>query len=274
MGQVMIRRIGAAVLVVTCSMTVVRAFPPPQSKPTPAKAEDLNAILSDWAENSSHIKSLSAQLSRKDRRPLLGSMNLVYDINWKDSGQAAVNIKEVGHKIGPDFVDRIVWTGREVWRFNPRKKEIDVYTAEKLKDYADFRAMMLASGWAKFVGNQFDFIFPALGNPKEIDPLPFFVGMKTTLARKLFRFELLEDSDPDRLVLRATPLTETLKQLYDHVLITLDRERHLPVAVEYQRGWRGRDSRHYTLVAIKLDQPIMDDIFVAQKPKGWSIQSP
>ena len=204
----------------------------------------------------------------------MGSMNLIYDINWKDSGQAAVIIKEAGRKNGPDFVDRIVWTGHEVWDFNPRKKEVDVYTKEKLKDYEAFRAMMLISGWGRFVGNQFDFIFPALGNPKEIDPLPFFVGMKTTLARKLFRFELLEDSDPDRLVVRATPLTDFQKQLYDHVLITLDRERHLPVAVEYQRGWRGRDSRHYTLVAIKLDQPISDDKFVTQKPKGWAIKSP
>jgi hypothetical protein len=274
MEHVMSRRIGAAVLAVTCSITAVRAFPPPSAGPTPARAEDLNAILTAWAENSSRIKTLSAQLSRKDRRPLLGSMNLIYDISWKDSGQATVNIKESGRKNGPDFVDRIVWTGHQVWRFNPRKKEIDVFAAEALKDYEGFRAMMLASGWAKFVGNQFDFIFPALGNPKEIDPLPFFVGMKTTLATKRYKFELFEDSDPDRLVLRATPLTEALKQLYDHVLITLDRDRHLPVAVEYQRGWRGRDSRHYTLVAIKLDQPISDDKFVAQKPKGWAIKTP
>jgi hypothetical protein len=274
MRHVMIRRIAAAVLAVACSITVVRAFPPPQSKPKPARAEDLNTILTAWAENSSHIQTLSAQLSRKDRRPLLGSMNLIYDISWKDSGQAAVNIKESGRKNGPDFVDRIVWTGREVWHFNPRKKEVEVYTKEKLSEYEVFRAMMLTSGWAKFVGNQFDFIFPALGNPKEIDPLPFFVGMKSTLARKLFRFELLEDPDPDRLVVRATPVTEATKQLFDHVLITLDRERHLPVAVEYQRGWRGRDSRQYSLVAIKLDEPISDDIFAAQKPKGWALKSP
>jgi hypothetical protein len=273
MGHVMIRRIGAAVLAVTCSMTAVRAFPPPQARPTPARAEELNAVLTAWAENSSRIKTLSAQLSRQDRRPLFGSMNLIYDINWQNSGQAAVNIKESGRKNGPDFVDRIVWTGQEVWRYNPRKKEIDVFADERLKDYEVFRAMMLTSGWAKLVGNQFDFIFPALGNPKEIDPLPFFVGMKTALARKLFRFELLEDSDPDQLVVRATPLTEFQKQLYDQVLITLDRERHLPVAVEYQRGWHGRDSRHYTLVAIKLDQPISDGVFVAQKPKGWAIKS-
>ena len=92
--------------------------------------------------------------------------------------------------------------------------------------------------------------------------------MKTTIARKLYSFELLEDSDPDRLVVRATPRNEALKQLYDHVLITLDRERHLPVAVEYQRGWRGMDSRHYTLVAIKLDQPISDDKLSVKRPKA------
>ncbi|HEX4070437.1 MAG TPA: hypothetical protein VHX68_04690 [Planctomycetaceae bacterium] len=270
----MIRRIGAAVLTVTCSLTAVRAFPPPPARPTAAKAEDLNAILSDWAENSSRIKTLSAQLSRNDRRPLLGSMNLIYDFNWKDTGQAVVIIKEAGHKKGPNFVDRIVWTGQEVWQFNPRKKEVEVYTKDRLKDYEVFRAMILTSGWGRFVGNQFDFIFPALGNPKEIDPLPFFVGMKATLARKSFRFELVDDGDPDRLVVRATPLSEALKQIYDHVLITLDRERHLPVAVEYQRGWRGRDTRHYTLVAVKLDQPINDDLFVAQKPNGWKFKTP
>ena len=134
--------------------------------------------------------------------------------------------------------------------------------------------MILISGWGRFVGNQFDFIFPALGNPKEIDPLPFFVGMKSILARKSFRFELLDDPDPDRLILRATPLTEALKPLFDHVLITLDSDRHLPVAVEYQRGWRGRIAWRVSLIAVKLDQPISDDKFVAQKPKGWAIKSP
>ena len=165
MGHVMIRRIGVAALAITCSVTAVRAFSPPQGKPTPAKAEDLNAILSDWAENSSRIKTISAQLSRKDRRPLLGSMNLIYEINWKDSGQAAVNIKEAGRKHEPDFVDRIVWTGREVWRYNPRKKEIDVYTKDALGDYEGFRAMMLTSGWAKFVGTSSTSFSPRSGTP-------------------------------------------------------------------------------------------------------------
>ena len=138
MGNVINRRIGAAVLTVTCSITAVRAFPPPQANPKPARAEDLNSILTAWAENSSHIKTLSAQLSRKDWRPLFGSMNLIYDINWKDSGQAAVIIKESGRKNGPELVDRIVWTGHEVWRYNPRKKEIDVFANEGLKDYEVF----------------------------------------------------------------------------------------------------------------------------------------
>ena len=38
MGHVMNRRIGAAILAVTCSITAVRAFPPPQARPTPAKS--------------------------------------------------------------------------------------------------------------------------------------------------------------------------------------------------------------------------------------------
>ena len=66
-------------------------------------------------------------------------MDLIYDITWKDSGKAAVSINEAGRNNGADFVDRIVWTGKDVWRYNPRKKEIDVFTKDGLGDYESFR---------------------------------------------------------------------------------------------------------------------------------------
>ena len=97
--------------------------------------------------------------------------------------------------------------------------------------------------------------------------------MAETVAKKRFKFELLENSDTNGVVVRATPLEPALDTTYDHILITLDRERHLPVAVEYQKGWRGNDSRRYTLLAVKLDQPIDEASFVPLTIKGWTITS-
>ncbi len=273
MGHVMIRRIRVAILAIAVTVAGVRAFPQQGSASSPAGSVELNTVLDMWVENSSRIKTLSATFGRKNSRPFVGSMDLTYEINWKDSGQAVVTIELPTRKDRSEFVERIVWTGREVWQYNPRRKEITVWTKDELGSYELFRQSIQNSGWGWFVGNQFDFIFPALSNPKDIDPLPFLVGMKETVAKKRFKFELLENSDANGLVVRATPLDPTLNTTYDHILVTLDRERHLPVVVEYQKGWRGKDSRRYTLVAIKLDRQIDDASFVPQKPKGWTIKS-
>jgi hypothetical protein len=274
MGHVISRRTGVIVLAITFTVSGARAFPQFRGTATPARAEDLNAVVNAWVESSARIKTLSAKFSRKDsRRTVYGSRELYYDIRWKDSGQAVLSIAHAARDDQSEFLERIVWTDKEVWDYLGYKKTIERWTKEQIGGYQEFRDSTREAWSGRFMGNQFDLIFPPLGNPKEIDPLPFLVGMKEIVAKKQFKFELFEDSDPDRLVVRATPLDPVLKSAYDHVFITLDRERHLPIAVEYQRGWRSNDSRRYTLLAIKLNQPIDDASFMPQKPEGWVIKS-
>ena len=68
-------------------------------------------------------------------------------------------------------------------------------------------------------------------------------------------------------------IDEALAGRCDHIFITLNRKRHLPLAVEYQKGWGGKDSRQYTLVAVQLDQPIDDGLFAPKKLAGWTMKS-
>ena len=106
------------------------------------------------------------------------------------------------------------------------------------------------------------------------EPLTFVIGMKEVVDRRQFTFELFDRSDPERLVIRATLINPAQNTTFDHIFITLDRARFLPVAIEYQKGWGGKDSRQFTLVSIELDQPIDDSAFVPQKPAGWTIKAP
>ena len=273
MGHATTRWIGVAVLTVAFVVTGDRAFPQQQGKPTAASSDKLNAIISDWAANSSQIKTLAVKVKRIDRRPLHTSTEFNYDIRWKSSGLASVAMEQAGRKRPSEFDERLVWTGNEVWEYRVAKKEIKVWKKEDVGDYEMFRLWIRSSGWGRFMGNQFDSIFPALGNPKGIDPLPFVVGMKEIVARKQFKFELFDETDPERVVVKATLTDPSQNTTFDHIFITLNRKRHLPIAVEYQKGWGGKDSRQYTLVAVQLDQPIDDGLFVPKKLAGWTMKS-
>jgi outer membrane lipoprotein-sorting protein len=94
------------------------------------------------------------------------------------------------------------------------------------------------------------------------------------VAKKQFAFELAEIASPDRVVVRATPLKHDQKSLYNDVMVTLDKRRCLPVALEYQRGHHGRDTRHFTFLDVQIDQPMDDATFEPEIPKGWRVQSP
>jgi outer membrane lipoprotein-sorting protein len=274
MQRIMIRPVAAAALAIAFTLTGVSAFAQQGGKETTAQYDQLSPIMDTWVQNSSRIKTLSARFSRKDRRPGFATRELIYDIRWKNSGLASLKIESTGPKDESEYLQRIVWTGRDVWQYEGDHKEIRVWTTEDLVQYDNFRKGIQGSWRGRFMGNEFDFIFPSLGNPNEIDPLPFFVGMDETVVKNQFKFKLTEGSDPNHPVVRATPIDPALKSTYDHILITLDSVRRLPIAVEYQRGWRGKDSRQYTLLAIELDRPIDDATFVPQKPKDSKIKSP
>jgi hypothetical protein len=141
-------------------------------------------------------------------------------------------------------------------------------SGKEFRDHEAFRSWIRSTGWGRFIGNQFDTIILPLGNPKGFDPLPFLIGKKEVMARKQSTFELFDESDPERLVIRATLKNPEQNTTFDHILITLDRQRRLPVAVEYQRGWGGKDSRQFKLVEIQLDQPIDEGVFLPTKPKA------
>ncbi len=275
MDHLKLRHVAAAVMAIALTVAGGEVFAQEHARSPSAGAVSVNAILDAWVQHSSRIRSLSATLSRTHNRSRFGAREFIYEICWNDSGQAALNIEWVAGKDKTEFFDRVVWTGREVWQYRPHSKEIMVWPMDRIGEYEDFRDDLQKYWVTRWLGGSgFDLIFPALANPKDVDPLPFLVGMRETVARKLFKFELIENADPSRFVVRATPVAPDLKASYNEVLITLDRKRCLPVAVEYQSGWRSRDIRRYTILKIQLDAPIADSVFEPLKPKGWEIKSP
>jgi len=272
MDHVKPRHVAVALLAIAFTLIGGPVFPQREGTSPPAKAGELSAILDAWVQHSSQIKTLSAKFSRKDKRPGFGTSECLYEVRWKDPGQAVLDIRQVVGKDKTESRRRVVWTGREVWDYLAYKKEIEVQTMDQVRKHDLFYEEMRKSlGSQLLMGNQFDLIFPTLGNPKEVDPLPFLVGMKDTVAKKQLRFELLDDTDPQRFVIRATPLDPDQKPLFNDILITLDREKCLPIAVVYRRGWRGKDTKQFTLTEVNLDRPIADAAFEPQKLKGWEI---
>jgi hypothetical protein len=245
-----------------------------QNSTSPAASPQLGALLDAWVQHSSQIKSFSVTFKRRDERPGFGAQQYIYKILWTDSGRAIVQIEWLDKKDKAELGERFIWTGREVWTYTAhgKKKEILVRNMDQIHAEDAFTLGMKASWGGRLAGNQFDVIFPLLSDPKQIDPLPFWVGMKELVAKKQFSFTLLDASDPERPVLRATPVRTDSRSSDRDILITLDRAHGLPIAVSFQRGWRDKDKRQFTVVEAHLNPPISDAAFEPPKPAGWEIK--
>ncbi len=244
-------------------------------KQQPPARDDLSEVLAAWSRSSSQINSISTQFARTGRGLGFGTVEYRYTLKWKKNGQAVLDVVEVRRKNKTDPVYRFLWTGKEVWFYHTYKKEIEVMQPSEVQGYAEFRDWMKTMPLPRFLlGSRFDLIFPALRDPKEIDPLQFLIGFSDVTQRKRFRFELLESTDPRRLIIRATPLEPLLKLSYSSVLITLHSERFLPVSLEYHTGSGGREILRYTFLAVSIDPVFADSSFEPRKPEGWKFQAP
>ncbi len=270
MRSITLRGVVFAVLAVAFGAASALAQQPTRSRPD--RSAELKSILDTWARNSAQIQTLSCKFMRRDIRPGFGRHDFLYTVRWRDTGKADVNIDEI---LGPNKSqqrERLLWSGREVWEFMPYKKEVQLWPMEKIGEYEEFRAMVQDYWAGRLTGNQFDLIFAPLGNPKELDPLPFVIDMKDVLAKKRYTYEFFAGAEPRQLVVRATPVQTSPKPLFNDVLITLDDERLLPVALEYRRGRLNRDTRRYTLLEVQLNQPIDDASFEPHIPNGWHLE--
>ena len=246
-------------------------------KQQPPGRDDLSEVLAAWSRSSSQINSISTQFARTGKGLGFGTVEYRYTLKWRKTGQAVLDVVEMKRKNRTEPVERLAWTGtgKEVWLYHTYKKEIEIMQPDEVQDYAQFREWMKTMPLPSFLlGNRFDLIFPALRDPKEIDPLPFLIGFNDVTARKRFRFELFESTDPKRLVIRATPLEPLLKLSYSSVLITLHSERFLPVSLEYHTGRGGREILRYTFLAVSIDPVLADSLFEPRKPEGWKFQAP
>jgi outer membrane lipoprotein-sorting protein len=269
-----LRALAVGVLAVVFAAREAAAQDSPISEPRKAEAAELDGIVDTWVKNSAQIKTLSAKFLRHDHRGSFGHQEYLYDLRWKYTGKATIEIEAVVHQGKTTELERVVWTGHDVWQYVPRKKEVVHWSMEQIGEYQGFRST-LTDYWAgRRAGSQFDLILRLLHTAKGVDPLPFLIDMREIVAKKQFAFELAQSANPDQIVVRATPLLPEQKSLYDEVMITLDKERCLPVAIEYQRGRRTKDTRHYTLLEVQLDPPIDDSTFDPEIPKGWKVQSP
>ena len=244
-------------------------------KQQPPGRDDLSEVLAAWSRSSSQINAIAAQFARTGRGLGFGTVEYRYTLKWKKTGQAVLDLVEIKRQNKTEPIERLLWTGKELWFYHTYKKEIEVMQPDEVRDYAVFRDWMKTMPFPRaMLGSRFDLIFPAMRDPKEIDPLPFLIGFNEVEARKRFQFELLESTDPKRLIIRATPLTPLLKLSYSSVLITLHSERFLPVSLEYHTGRAGREVLRYTFLEVAIDPVLADSLFEPRKPKGWKFQTP
>ena len=85
----------ATIAVMTIALAGPRAFSQDSRPPAPKRAAELQGILDAWVRNSSQIKTLSARFLQHIHRPGFGHQEYVYDVRWKNSGKAAINIQAV-----------------------------------------------------------------------------------------------------------------------------------------------------------------------------------
>ena len=272
MVQCMIGHVAAIGLAVALTVSTARGNP---EQPTTAPAfrdAPLDAVVEAWVQQSSQIKSLSAKFTRIGKG--LGANEYRYQLQWSDSGQANLEIAQVARNNHAEAFSRFVWTGKQIWEYRAYSKEVVVWTRNDIRDYDEFRKMVKGSLTGRIFSSQLELIFPTMSDPKDVDPLPFLINMKENVARRRFKFELLDSKDPAQVVLRATPLEKELKLSFDSVTITLDRERALPVALVYHKGRLERNAIRYTFSEIKVDPTIDPAKFETQIPKGWKVKSP
>jgi outer membrane lipoprotein-sorting protein len=261
-----------AVLAIAFSVACASAFSQQAGRSRPAKRSEVDAVVDAWVQQSSRIKSLSATFVRTGKG--LGTNEYRYELQWKDSGQAVLETVQVGRSNKTEEFERVIWTGKEIWQYLAPRKEIVVWDLRKAAEYEAFRESIKQSWARRLAGSRFDLIFSALADPREVEPLPFLIGMRENAARKRLKFELVGSPDPMRIALIATPLDQGLKASYDKVVITLEREHYLPTELVYHKGWNPRDAIHYRLLEIKLDPVIPESAFEPRRLKGWSIKSP
>jgi outer membrane lipoprotein-sorting protein len=251
--------------------TAARAQSPKQQ---PRGTKDLDEVLSAWAQSSSQIQSISARFTRAGRGLGFGTVEYRYTLKWRKTGQAVLDVVEMKRKNKTEPIERFLWTGKELWLYHTYKKEIEVMRPDEVQEYAVFRDWMNIMPFPRAIlGSRFDLIFPPLRDPKEVDPLPFLIGFNDVLATKRFHFELLESTDPKRLIIRATPLSPLLKSSFSSILITLHSERFLPVSLEYHTGRAGREILRYTFLEVAIDPELADSLFEPRKPDGWKFQA-
>ena len=270
MGHLKMRLAMAAGMAFVFGVASAPAYPQETRDPRPGGATELSTVIDAWAHNSSQIKTLSAQFTRSGKGLGLGTVDYLYALKWKQSGQAVLDTSQVTRKNKTVAIERVVWTGKEIWLFRPHSKSIEVWRPEQMDDYGEFREDIKTSFAGRVIGSRMDLIFPTLRSPKEVDPLPFLIGFADSVARKRFRFELVPSKS---LVVRAVPLEPELKSTYHEVLVTLDREQFLPRAIEYHTGRDGKEILRYKFLELTIDPALADTIFEPQKPEGWTIKS-
>lgn len=80
--------------------------------------------------------------------------------------------------------------------------------------------------------------------------------------REQFRISLVDRGAPEPYVLTLKPIHRTLKRKIDSVMLEVDRERLLPVVIEYNEA--DGDSTRYELRSLEVDSGIDESVFALE----------
>jgi hypothetical protein len=216
----------------------------------------IDRVLARWEALASARKTIDVRFTREDHSRVWNDRT-EYDgrLILKDAETAAVDLMKRGDP--PVLVERLVWTGSELRYFDAKRKQIWFFA-----------------------------------RPRDIPPklpdsigLPFLFGRKAAELKRDYDIRLMKEDEKSYLirfdakdvVASPSPLKGDLfarmawsMPTFHAVHVELDKETLLPRQVLLVDP-NGKDTQTYRVTAIRLDEPVREDIFQARAVKGWKV---
>lgn len=196
------------------------ARPPANNLVVEALSPELEAILDEWEQKSSQIKSLKGKHTRT-------VFNLVFEVEKRAEGRFFLETPDKG---------RIDLTGLEVKK-NTKSDRIGK-SGNPFRVESDRAEKWICNGEEILMVNDEDKSYDIAPLPNELrgtnivkGPLPFLFGIKADDAKRRFQLSLAKSPDPSQHAILVVPRLPEDQQNYKIAKIGLDKRTYLPRSV-------------------------------------------
>jgi TIGR03009 family protein len=249
------RGLSLAALILGCSVTVAQqAAPPPP--PVPQQGFDpvnnrLDAILFNWERAMSSINSLHAQVMRIAEDKVFNTKEVyVGEAKYLKPNKASLYLQNQDPK-KPDY-EKLVCNGQIAYKWEPSKKEIQVYEMPK----------------------------PKQGQINDDNFVSWFFGMKATDAKVNYELQLLpepENAETKGLYyyISVLPKTPQAKSEFTDARLVLTSATFLPRQLSFKQPNGNTTTWDFPRLATNLQvdqQQFAREFIQPQPPQGWQLK--